>query len=299
MKVLVTGSNGQVGSELARSLREIAGKPVQVFAFDRSQMDLGDPAQVREVIRRIRPSLIVNSAAYTAVDQAEVDADMAMRVNGDAPGLIGEEARRCGAALIHYSTDYVFDGEKQGPYCESDLTCPINVYGRTKLAGEQAIAASGVLHLILRTSWVYGMHGKNFLKTIQRLASERDTLRVVADQIGAPTWSRTIAKQTAVAIGKLCDTPDGLLIDPRVWACHGGVYHLTAQGHTSWHGFATKIVAHGPRAAQVRVVPISTDEYPVPAPRPRNSQLSCVRYERSFGPLPAWDAALADCLSLS
>lgn len=296
MKIIVTGSNGQVGCELARSLREISGTEMEVFAFDRSQMDLADPAQVRQIIRRIRPALIVNPAAYTAVDQAETDVDMAMRVNGEAPGVIGEEARKCGAALIHYSTDYVFDGAKKSPYSESDPACPINVYGRSKLAGEQAVAASGVPHLILRTSWVYGRHGKNFLKTVQRLAGERDTLRIVADQIGAPTWSRTIAKQTAAAIEKLCATPGGFVIDPQAWAERGGICHLTAQGETSWHGFATAIVAHGTRAAHVTVLPIATEEYPMPAPRPRNSRLSCARYERLFGALPTWEAALEDCL---
>jgi dTDP-4-dehydrorhamnose reductase len=303
MKILVTGKTGQVGYELERCLQTLGGLEMTVTALDRAAMDLADPAQLRQVIRQIKPDLIVNPAAYTAVDLAESEPELAMRINGEAVAIIAEEAGACGAALIHYSTDYVFDGSKQDAYDEQDVPCPLSVYGRTKLAGDQAILDSGVPHLILRTSWVYGTHGKNFLKTIQRLAAERDTLRIVADQVGAPTWSRTIAQHTAHAIQQLCSddatTAVGdarLKILPERWAQDGGIYHLTAQGQTSWHGFASEIVAHSSRANQVQVLPIKTEEYPVPAPRPRNSRLSCARFIDRFGVLPTWEAALNSCL---
>lgn len=297
MKILVTGVNGQVGYELVRSLQHLG----QVIALDRSQMDLANPQQMRQVIRRERPQLIVNPAAYTAVDQAEAEPALAMRINAEAPGIIAAEARDCGAALIHYSTDYVFDGSKNGAYTENDAGCPINVYGRSKLAGEQAVTDSGVAHVILRTSWVYGMRGKNFLKTIQRLAAEKDELRIVADQYGAPTWCRTIADGTARVIERLCaadsaHSADRNAIVPTRWEQLGGIYHLTARGHTSWHGFASEIVARGVRAGQVTVIPIAAEAYPTPAPRPQNSILSCERFEQQFGNLPKWEKALSDCL---
>ncbi len=199
MKILVTGKTGQVGYELERSLQGLG----QVIALDRAQMDLSNLAQVREVIRSIKPQLIVNPAAYTAVDQAEKEPELAMRINAEAPGVMAEEARTIGAAMIHYSTDYVFDGSKNSPYVETDPTCPINVYGRSKLAGEQAIQAADIPHLILRTSWVYGMRGKNFLLTMLRLAQERDALRIIGDQHGAPTWCRTIADTTAHIVAQM------------------------------------------------------------------------------------------------
>lgn len=294
MKILVTGLNGQVGYELAQRLQHLG----QIIALDRSQMDLANADQMRQVIRRERPQLIVNPAAYTAVDQAESEPDQAMRINAEAPAILAEEARTCGAALIHYSTDYVFNGSKSGSYVESDTACPINVYGRSKLAGEQAIAASGVAHVILRTSWVYGARGKNFLKTIQRLAAERNELRIVADQYGAPTWCRTIADGTARVIEQLCavGTTDTGSIVPSRWDQLGGIYHMTAQGCTSWHGFASEIVARGPRAAQVAVLPIPAAAYPVPAARPQNSVMSCARFEQQFGSLPNWENALSECL---
>ena len=303
MKILVTGINGQVGHELARCLSDLksseAGAAVEVIALERSSFDLTNAAQMREVIRALRPHLIVNPAAYTAVDLAESEPALAMRINGEAPAIIAEEAQRLGAAMIHYSTDYVFDGSKEASYVETDPTCPINVYGHTKLAGERAVQASGVPHLILRTSWVYGTRGKNFLKTIERLAGDREELRIVADQHGAPTWSRTIAEGTARAIMQLC-APNGgssaLAIRPERWAEAGGIHHLTAQGATTWHGFASRIVAAGPRAGLVRVTPIATADYPVPAPRPHNSRMSCARFMQHFGALPEWDAALMACL---
>ena len=294
MKILVTGINGQVGHELARRLQHLG----HVIALDRNQMDLTNADQMRQVIRRERPQLIVNPAAYTAVDQAEAEPELAMRINAEAPAILAEEARKCGAAMIHYSTDYVFDGSKEGPYVETDPTNPINVYGRSKLAGEQAIAASGVAHVILRTSWVYGTRGKNFLKTMQRLAAERNELRIVADQYGAPTWCRTIADGTAQVIQRLCAAgaaDAGSIVPPR-WEQLGGIYHMTAQGQTSWHGFASEIVARGPRAGAVVVTPIAAAAYPVPAARPQNSVMSCARFEQQFGKLPTWDSALAECL---
>jgi dTDP-4-dehydrorhamnose reductase len=193
MKILVTGRTGQVGYELERSLQGLG----EVIAVNQDQMDLADFDAVRAVIREVRPGLIVNPAAYTAVDKAESEPELAMRINGEAPGVIAEEARKLGAAVIHYSTDYVFDGSKPGAYTEEDTPSPLNVYGRTKLAGEQAVQASGVPHLIFRTSWVYGARGRNFLLTVRRLAAERDELRIVDDQCGAPTWCRTIADTTA------------------------------------------------------------------------------------------------------
>ena len=223
-RILLTGKNGQVGWELQRTLAPLG----EVVVLDRRQLDLSDPDQIRERVREISPDLIVNAAAYTAVDRAEAEPEPAMAVNGTAPGLLAEEAKRIGAAIIHYSTDYVFDGAKTTPYTEEDAPNPLNVYGRTKLAGEQAVQAAGVPHLILRTSWVYGMRGKNFLLTILRLAREREELKIVDDQIGAPTWSRTIAEATAQ------------ILTSGAWPVSGasGIYHLTASGSTSWYGFA-------------------------------------------------------------
>lgn len=284
MKILLTGTNGQVGYELERSLQGLG----EVIAVDRSQMDLADLRQVREVIRRIKPDLIVNPAAYTAVDQAEREPDLAMRINGEAPAVMAEEAKKIGAGIIHYSTDYVFDGTKASPYLESDPACPINVYGATKLAGEQAIQSAGVPHLILRTSWVYGMRGKNFLLTVMRLAQERDELRIVGDQFGAPTWCRTIADTTAQIIARL---------DGDIGGEMAGIYHLTAQGGTSWYGFTEAILAHPSIVNRPVVTPIRTEEYPLPARRPRSSLLSAERLQLMDVHLPDWRLALGLCQS--
>ncbi len=285
MKILVTGRTGQVGYELMRSLQPLG----EVIGMDRSGMDLADLDQVRDVIRRVQPGLIVNPAAYTAVDKAESEPELAMRINGAAPGVMAEEAARLGAALVHYSTDYVFDGTKQGAYTESDTPCPINVYGRSKLAGEQAIAATGVAHLIFRTSWVYGARGKNFLLTMMRLAAERDELRIVADQHGAPTWSRTIADTTASILAQASASADR----DGWWREQGGLYNLTAQGATTWHGFADALLDQA--AKKPTLVPISAAEYPVPAARPANSRLSCEALISRFCHLPHWRDALALC----
>lgn len=292
MKILLTGSNGQVGYELERSLQACG----EVVALDRSRMDLADLDQVRDVVRAVRPALIVNAAAYTAVDQAEREPELAMRINGEAPGVMAEEARKLGAAMIHYSTDYVFDGSKAGAYTEEDPTAPANVYGRTKLAGEQAVQSTGIPHLIFRTSWVYGMRGKNFLLTVRRLAEERDELRIVADQHGAPTWCRTIADTTAQAVARLQNGETGVGLDQNRWHEKSGVYHLAAQGQTTWHGFAQTIVAHRSSPRRPTVTPISTQDYPLPAKRPANSVLSCERLIRTFCRLPKWDGALQLCL---
>lgn len=292
MRILLTGRSGQVGYELERSLQGLG----EVVALDRAAMDLSNLDQVRETILGLRPALIVNPAAYTAVDKAESEPELAMRINGEAPAMMAEAARSIGAAMIHYSTDYVFDGSKPGPYAEDDATAPINVYGRTKLAGEQAIEASGIPHLIFRTSWVYGRRGHNFLLTMQRLARERDELRIVADQTGAPTWCRTIADTTAHVVAALqCAPADAGLNAPR-WREKSGLYHLAAQGQTTWHGFAQTIVAHGSSSKKPLVLPITTRDYPLPARRPANSVLSCDKLMREFCGLPAWDSALKLCL---
>ena len=284
MKILLSGVGGQLGYELERSLQGLG----EVVALDRAGMDLADLDQVRDVIRAVRPQLIVNPAAYTAVDKAESEPALAFRVNAEAPALMAQEAARLGAAMLHYSTDYVFDGAKAGAYLEDDASGPLNVYGASKLAGEQAIAAAGIPHLILRTSWVYGMRGKNFLLTMLRLARERGELRVVSDQFGAPTWSRTIADSTALILAQARAGQDDW------WRQNSGLYHLSSQGRTSWFGFAEAILA----AARIdcRLIPIPAAEYPVPAPRPANSLLCSDKLMTRFCRLPDWKDALHLCL---
>jgi dTDP-4-dehydrorhamnose reductase len=290
-KILLTGRTGQVGYELERSLQ---GRG-QIIALDRSQLDLSNLAQVRNVIREVKPDLIVNPAAYTAVDKAEAEPALAMLVNAEAPAVMAEEARKLGAAMIHYSTDYVFDGTKETPYLETDPTCPINVYGLSKLRGEQAIQAAGIPYLIFRTSWVYGMRGKNFLATIMRLAEERDELRIVADQVGAPTWCRTIADTTAQIITQLDHGADRTQGTTDAWTTLSGVYHLTGQDRTSWHGFTRAILEHHSINSNPAVIPITTAEFPLPAMRPANSTLDCGRLIAQFCELPKWDDALRLC----
>ena len=289
MKILVTAAQGQVGWELRRTLATLG----EVVAVGRQAMDMSDPDSVRQCIRDIQPGLIVNAAAYTAVDKAETEPELAMMVNGTAPGIMAEEAKLLGAAIVHYSTDYAFDGSKTTPYTEDDATNPINVYGRSKLAGEQAIQAVGAPHLILRTSWVYGARGKNFLATILRLARERDELKIVDDQIGAPTWSRTIAETTAQMLAQRQSAA--------ALAEVSGVYHLTAGGRTSWHGFTQAILAHSPLfvsgAGKPLLLPIPTSEYPLPAKRPMNSVLSNAKLASVFGLAQTdWEEALRLCL---
>lgn len=286
-RILITGKTGQVGYELERSLQGLG----EIIALDRRQMDLADLIQVRDMIRRVKPTLIVNPAAYTAVDKAESEPELAMRINGEAPAVMAEEAKKLGAAMIHYSTDYVFDGSKNGPYVETDPTCPVNVYGSSKLAGEQAIQSAGIPHLILRTSWVYSMHGKNFLLTMLRLAQEREELSIVSDQVGAPTWSRTIADTTAHIVAQSVVAAN----HQAWWDKRSGLYHLTAQGQTSWFGFTEAIMAHASIAKKPRLKPILAQAYPVPARRPANSVLSSERLKKTFCGLPQWQDALKLC----
>ncbi len=281
MKILVTGRGGQVGRELSRSLQPLG----DVVALDRGAMDLANPDSIRRAIETVKPAVIVNAAAYTAVDRAEDEPDLANAVNAAGPALLAEEARHLGALLLHYSTDYVFDGEKPGPYTESDPTNPKGAYGRSKLEGERLVAGSGCRHIILRTSWVYAERGRNFLLTIRRLASERPELRVVDDQHGAPTSAPAIADATTVIIGLALQGKG-----------EEGLFHLTASGRTSWYEFARLIVARlGPN--QPRVLPIPTDQYPTRARRPQNSCLDNSRVRRAFGVhMAPWDEEAARIL---
>lgn len=284
MRILLTGPRGQVGYELERCLQGLG----EVVALDRARMDLADLDQVRAAVRDVRPGLIVNPAAYTSVDQAESEPQLALRVNAEAPAVMAEEARRLGAAMVQYSTDYVFDGNKQGAYLETDPTAPLNVYGRTKLLGEQAVAAAGIPHLILRTSWVYGMRGHNFLLTMLRLAAERAEVRVVSDQHGCPTWSRTLAEVTAQILAQ------ARLGGAGWWEQNSGIYHASCQGSTTWSGFAEAIFAA--TGSSCRVTPIAAIDYPTVARRPRNSQLDSSLVRSRFCPIPHWADALALCL---
>lgn len=288
-RVLVTGSDGQLGRELVRVLPP----QVEIHALNRGALDLADPDAIVARCREIRPALILNPGAYTAVDKAEAEPELAMKVNGVAPGVLGEEARRLGATVVHFSTDYVFDGKASQPYREDDPTNPQSVYGRTKLAGEKALAQSGAAHLIFRTSWLYATHGKNFFLTMLRLARERAELRVVADQVGAPTWVRPLA---AAAVGALDFQPSGITT-----AVAPGLYHLSAGGQTSWHGFAAAILADvadpDRRATAVRA--ITTAEYPTPATRPAFSVLDNTRFvQTGRPPLADWQAMLHEAASV-
>ncbi|SOE69899.1 dTDP-4-dehydrorhamnose reductase [Burkholderia sp. D7] len=289
--VLLTGANGQVGFELARSLQGLG----RVVALNRRGLDLTDSEKIRRVVRELSPALIVNAAAYTAVDSAESDAAAAMCLNAEAPDILAQEARRLGALLVHYSTDYVFDGTKDGPYEEDDAANPLNVYGKSKLAGEQAIAASGCAHLIFRTSWVYGARGKNFLRMMLQLGVHREELSVVADQIGAPTWSRTIATITSEVLSQL------LTQDRDGWLQRSGIYHLTASGATSWCGFAQAIFDKSTLEQKpvVRAIPTAAySQYPTAVARPRNSRLSNQKLFALFGvTAPDWREALELCMA--
>jgi dTDP-4-dehydrorhamnose reductase len=285
---MLTGKNGQVGWELQRTLAPLG----QVVALGRQDLDLADPGQIRQRVREIKPDIIVNAAAYTAVDKAEEEPELAMAVNGIAPGILAEEAKRINAAIVHYSTDYVFNGQKNSPYTEEDEPGPLNVYGKTKLAGERAIQAVGAPHLILRTSWVYGMRGKNFLLIILRLAREHEELRVVDDQIGSPTWSRMVAEATAQILARIY-SPLAPHSSPLTEL--SGIYHLSAGGHTSWYGFAKAIINYTSLLTPhpLRVSPIPTKEYPTLARRPQYSVLSNDKIKEIFGvALPHWDLAL-------
>jgi dTDP-4-dehydrorhamnose reductase len=286
--ILLTGVNGQVGFELLRTVQGLG----RVVALDRHALDLSDADAIRRIIRDVKPAMCLNAAAYTAVDQAETDKDAAFRLNADAPGVMAQECARLNALFVHYSTDYVFDGTKQGQYVEDDATNPQNVYGESKLAGERAVADAGGAHLIFRTSWVYGARGKNFVRTMLRLGAERDELRVVADQIGAPTWSNTIATSTAHVLATGLNAPD-----PDYWLKKSGVYHLTSAGEASWYDLACETFDIATNGDAPRVVPIEAREYPTPASRPANSRMSNEALARSFGVRqPDWRIALRLCL---
>ena len=286
MRILVLGRHGQVGAALTQSMQGLG----ELIALDRAQLDLSNPDVIRTALRELQPQMIINAAAYTAVDAAESDEATAFQVNAEAPRVIAEESERLGAALIHYSTDYVFDGGKQGSWLEDDAPAPLSVYGRSKLAGEQAITDVGGSHLILRTSWVYGLHGKNFLLTMLKLAETRDELAIVDDQIGAPTWAVTIADATAAIIR---DSGESAQL-----AALSGIYHLCAGGHTSWFGFAQAIFAHASIERKPKLRPITTAEYPTPAKRPSNSMLNTDKFRHTFGDLPAWDNAIQTCMQV-
>ncbi len=295
MKLLLTGATGQVGWQLVRTLAPLG----EVVAPSRAELDLSDPDRAAHFVRELQPDVIVNAAAYTAVDKAESEAELVQTVNAVAPGRMAQELVRSGGLMIYYSTDYVFDGAKAGPYSEDDATGPLNEYGRSKLTGEQAIAASGCAHIILRTSWVYDTRGTNFLRRVLTTARERHELRMVDDQHGAPTWARAIAEATAaiVAILKTARV-GGSGTFPKT-----GIYHLTAAGSATWAGFAEAILEiydellawpadsgefSGPLLAK-RVVPIASSEFKAAARRPANSRLSNAKIERDFGVrLPDW-----------
>jgi len=292
-RFLITGANGQLGFELQRALAPLG----EVVACGRDTCDLSNPDSVRDAVRAAKPDVIFSAGAYTAVDKAEAEPDLAHAVNAIAPGILGEAAAKLGALVIHYSTDYVFDGGKTAAYVETDVTNPLGVYGQTKLEGEQALIASNPVHIIFRTSWVIGTHGKNFIKTILRLAASREELRIVADQFGAPTGAALLADTSAhIAIRHLrergMDFPFGL-------------YHLAAGGETSWHGFARHIVAKAAaahanlQATPERILPITTPEYPTPAARPANSRLNTSKFRSAFGlRLPDWKMGVDQVLDV-
>lgn len=286
-RILLTGKTGQVGWELQRTLAPLG----HVIALDRSQMELADPDSVRSAVRLAAPDIIVNAAAYTAVDKAEAEPELAMRVNAVAPGIMAEEARRLGALLVHFSTDYVFDGTKPTPYVEDDTPSPLNAYGRSKLEGEHAIAATGCAHLILRTSWIYAERGTNFLLTILELARKRKTLAVVDDQIGHPTWARFIAETTTKLLADIGHARDSQ-----------GIYHLSAEGHTSRYDFAKKIVElagriSGDKTGWAEIRRTTTAEYLLPAQRPLNCSTRKDKIEQVFGiEMENWASLLSACL---
>jgi len=283
-RVLILGAQGQLGIELQKAFQD-AGP---VVALGREWCDLASPETIRKAMAEVNPAIVLNAAAYTAVDRAESEPELAMRVNGDAPGVLAEEARKINALLVHYSTDYVFDGSKQAPWLEDDPVNPLNEYGQTKLAGERTIAEAGGRYLIFRTSWVYSPHGNNFLKTMLRLGRERDQLRVVNDQIGAPTTAASLARATRAVINAGVQDRDA------------GIYHMTCAGQTSWCGFAQEIFRRA-QAPEGKIWPVVTGipdtEYPTPAKRPKNSVLSSAKLKARFGvALPLWQEALGETL---
>ncbi len=290
--ILLIAPTGQVGWELHRCVQPL-GQILAVGRNNKAQafIDLADPDSIRSLMREVKPDIIINAAAYTAVDKAEKESELAYTINGTAPSILAEESLRLKSLLIHYSTDYVFDGTNDKPYTEDDPVNPMGVYGASKLAGEKAIAAIGGKYFILRTAWVYGLRGNNFLLTMQKLAKERKELKVVADQIGAPTWSRIIATATAHVLAQLNSPLCQLDIESL-----SGVYHLTCNGQTNWYEFARSIIAQCDK--QPNILPITTDDYPAPAKRPMYSVLSNEKLAKTFGiVLPDWDRSLDLCLT--
>jgi len=285
MRILITGKNGQVGTEFSR----LYHSPGDVVAVGRAECDLSSEHSIRDLVRRVEPAVIINAGAYTAVDQAEVERELCYAVNAAAPRVLAEEAARLGALLIHYSTDYVFNGEKPVPYLESDAISPVSVYGASKAAGEAAIAETASRYLVLRTSWVYSAQGKNFLRTMLRLGAERSDLRVVDDQVGAPTSAAAIATATATLVEQYAASGTKL---------PAGIYHMTAAGSTSWYGFARAIFDAGVLSVPPRVQAIPSSAYPTPAKRPANSVLSNDKFAHAFGfRLPPWQQQLQDVLT--
>jgi dTDP-4-dehydrorhamnose reductase len=288
--ILLLGKNGQVGWELRRTLAPLGN----LLALDYPEIDLTEPIALRRIVLENRPAAVVNAAAYTAVDKAESDTLPAQLINAKAPGLLAEAAREVGALMVHYSTDYVYDGTRTAPYVESDATNPLSAYGRTKLEGDLGVQASGADHLIFRLCWVYGARGQNFMLTMQRLAREREELRVVSDQSGCPTWSRLIAEATAHAIRQTLSASERSELS--------GVYHLAASSSATWHEFASRIIELMPEAGRKcqRVEAIPTSAYPTPARRPAYSVLNCDKLRETFGlQLPHWEESLRlvlDCI---
>ncbi len=282
MKILLLGKNGQLGCELARCLPPLG----HVIALDYPEINLAVPDSIRDVIRQARPELVVNATAYTAVDQAESQWDLSYAINGSAPAVLAEEARSLGAALIHYSTDYVFDGAKGQPYCESDSPAPLNVYGKSKLRGEQAIQAVGGAYLILRTAWVYSLRGDSFVRKVLQWARQGETLRVVEDQVSNPTWARMLAEATALLLARGLD---------RVRE-HAGLYHLAGSGYASRLDWAREVLKLDPKSDEQsvkQVVPALTSDFPTPARRPLFSALDYSLFKETFGiTLPPWQVAL-------
>ena len=297
--ILLTGVNGQVGGELLPLLSALG----EVVAPTREELDLGDTSAIRDIVRRVKPRWIVNPAAYTAVDKAESDAEAAFAINRDAPGVLGEEAARIGAPVLHFSTDYVFAGDGTQPWCETDPTQPLGVYGSSKLAGEQALAASSAAHMVFRTSWVYGTRGKNFLLTILKFAREREELKIVADQHGAPTWSRDLARLAVHAI--LQSEEDaverGLTLAEAVQPI-AGIYHACNAGFTTWFGFASEFVRLAqlaePEQPFAKLMPIPSSEYLTPAKRPENSRMTCEKLTGVLGfEMPTWEQSTAQVMA--
>jgi dTDP-4-dehydrorhamnose reductase len=287
MKILLIGKNGQVGWELRRTLAPLA----EVVAVDYPEINLTDTPALRQFVAGTRPGVVVNAAAYTAVDKAETETELCRQVNAVGPGVLAEAAKKIGALMVHYSTDYIFNGAKTSPYFETDAPNPLGAYGRTKLEGDLAVKASGADHLIFRLCWVYGARGQNFMLTMQRLAREREKLRVVGDQFGCPTWSRMIAETTALALKQVLAGADR--------SGFNGEYHLAAFGQTSWHGFASRIIELMPEAERKcrAVEQITTPEYPTPAKRPAYSVLDCGKLQKTFGlRLPHWETSLRQVL---